>query len=149
MVYVVRLASVLIMFQTVFGTLSSTFIDLERMEHSSLVLNIMSVVKVVFSLFFIIFSFGVIGMLMGHISVYVSASIAESLILLKHYRKLGVPSRDDFKSNLKIILCYGLPLYLPVLIILLSGQYRTIILAFFSSNIEIGNLMLPQNLHQP
>ena len=66
--YVVRLASVLIVFQTVFGTLSSMFIGLERMEHSALVLNIMFIVKVVFSPLFIIFSFGVIGMLMGYIS---------------------------------------------------------------------------------
>jgi O-antigen/teichoic acid export membrane protein len=138
--YLVRVASILILFQSAFGALSSAFIGLERMEHRALVLNIMSIVKVVFSPLLIIVGFGVIGMLMGHISGYASASIVGSLILLKHYRKLGPPSCDSLQSNLKVMLRYGFPLYLSALIGLLSGQYRTIILAFFSSNIEIGNL---------
>lgn len=144
--YLVRLTSILILFQAAFGALSSAFIGLERMEHRALVLNVMSIVKVVSSPLLLIAGFGIIGTLMGHISGYASASFIGSLILLKHYRKLGAPSRDSFQSNLKIMLGYGLPLYLSALIVLLSGQYRTIILAFFSSNIEIGNLNVAMKL---
>ena len=138
--YLVRVSSLLILFQAAFGALSSAFIGLERMEHRALVLNVMSIVKVVSSSLLLIAGFGVIGMLTGHISGYASASIVGSLILLKHYRKLGPPSCDSLQSNLKVMLRYGFPLYLSAFIGLLSGQYRTIILAFFSSNIEIGNL---------
>ncbi len=138
--YLIRLTSILITFQTVFGVLSSAFIGLERMDHRALVLNIMSIVKVISSPLLLIVGFGVIGMLTGHISGYASASLIGSLILLKHYRKLGVPSRDSIQSNLKIMLDYGLPLYLSAIITLISTQYTTIVLALFSSNIELGNL---------
>ncbi len=138
--FLVRISSSLIVIQTIFNTSNSAFIGLERFEHRVLILNVMSIIKVVSSSVLLIVGFGVIGTLMGHISGYASASIVGSLILLKHYRKLGKQSNDGLKSNLKIMLSYGFPLYLSALIMLLSSQYRTIILVFFSSNIEIGNL---------
>lgn len=142
----VRIISIIIITQTIFNTSNAAFIGLEKMEHKALVMTLQSITKVVSSPLLLIGGFGVIGTLTGHISGYTSASLIGSLILLKHYRKLGKPSHNGLRSNLKIMLSYGFPLYLSVFIVLLSGQYRTIILAFFSSNIEIGNLNVATKL---
>ncbi|MGQ9468428.1 MAG: oligosaccharide flippase family protein [Nitrososphaerales archaeon] len=90
--------------------------------------------------------FSVIGALTGHILGYMMAALVGSLILFKYYRKLGKPSGNSFKGNIKVMLGYGFPLYLSALLGLFLSQYQIIILAFFASNVETGNFSIAINL---
>ncbi|MCP8317326.1 MAG: oligosaccharide flippase family protein [archaeon] len=146
MSFLVKTSSFLILFQTVFTALNSSFIGLDRMEGSALIMNAQSIVKTTLSPLLVMLGFSVFGALTGHISGYMVASLAGSLILFKYYRRLGKPSNDSFSSNLKVMLSYGFPLYLSTLLGLFLSQYQTIILAFFTSNFEIGNFSIATNL---
>jgi O-antigen/teichoic acid export membrane protein len=140
--FLIRLASLLVLFQTVFTTLNSVFIGLDKMEGNALTMNIQAIAKTILSPLLVVLGFSVTGALAGHIVSYIIASLAGSLILFKLYRGLGKPSKNSLSNSLKIMTGYGFPLYLSALLTLILGQYKTIILAFFTSNIEIGNFTI-------
>jgi len=144
--FLVRLASALILFEAIFVTLNSAFIGLDRMEGSALIMNAQSIAKTALSPLLVVLGFSVVGALAGHITSYMIASLAGSLIFSKYYKGLGKSSNTSFSSNIKVLLHYGFPLYLSTLIPLVRGQYQTVILAFFTSNVEIGNLHIAINL---
>jgi len=144
--FLIKLASLLIVFQIVFTTLNSAFIGLDKTEGSALIMNAQSIVKTTLGPLLVVLGFGVLGAIAGHVTSYMIAGLAGSLILSRHYRGLGKPSNDSFSNNLKTMLRYGLPLYLSALLALILSQYQTIILAFFVSNVEIGNFTIATNL---
>jgi len=144
--FLLRLASSLILFEAIFTTLNSAFVGLDRMEGSALIMNAQSIAKTTLSPLLVVLGFSVVGALTGHIVSYLVASLAGSLIFYKYYKGLGKSSNTSFLSNIEVMLHYGFPLYLSTLIPIIRGQYQTIILAFFTSNIEIGNLHIATNL---
>jgi len=137
--FLIKLTSLLTLFQTLFTTLNSSFIGLDKMEGNALIMNVQAIVKSALSPMLVILGFSLVGALIGHVTSYMVAGLAGSLILLKHYRSLGKPSSGNFSSSLKVMLSYGFPLYVSTLLGLFLGQYQNIILAFFASNAEIGN----------
>ena len=139
MAFLVRLASPLILFQAILEVSYSAFIGLDAMKSNALVMNLQSTVKTILSPSLIIVGFGVIGALIGHISGYIAADLTGSFLLFKHYRRLGKSSHNGSSDTLKVMLSYGLPLYFSALLFLFLGQYRNIILAYYASDIEIGN----------
>jgi O-antigen/teichoic acid export membrane protein len=144
--FLVKLASSLVLFQTIFTTFNSAFIGLDRTEGSALIMNVQSITKTTFSPILVISGFSVTGALAGHITSYLIGCLAGSLIFSKYYQGLGNPSNNSFASNLKAMLGYGFPLYLSALLILILGRYQTILLAFFASNAEIGNFTIATTL---
>ena len=144
--FLVRVTSSLILFQTIFTTLNAAFIGLDRTEGSAMIMNAQSIAKATLSPLLVVLGFSVVGSLMGNIIGYIVASVVGSLIFFKYYRGLGKPSNNGFSSNLNVMLHYGFPLYLSALIPLIRGQYQTLILAFFTSNVEIGNLRIATNV---
>jgi len=137
--FLVKLSSLLIIFQTVFTISNSSFTGLDKMEYNALTMNVQAIMKTALSPILVFLGFSVVGALAGHITSYMIASLAGSLLLLKYYKTLGKPSNGNPSSSLKVMLSYGFPLYASALLGLFLGQYQTIILAFFASNSEIGN----------
>lgn len=142
----IKLTSLLILFQTIFTTLNSAFIGLDKMDGNALIMNAQVVVKSTISPLLVILGFSVVGALIGHVTSYIVASFVGSLILLKLYRSLGKPSSNTPSTNLKVMMGYGFPLYASTILGLFLGQYQTIILAFFTSNAEIGNFSIATGL---
>ncbi|NIM45454.1 MAG: oligosaccharide flippase family protein, partial [Nitrososphaeria archaeon] len=144
--FLVQITSSLILFQTIFTTLNSAFIGLDRAEGSAMIMNAQSISKATLSPLLVLLGFSVVGALAGNIVGYAVACGVGSMIFLKYYRGLGKPSNNGFSSNFNVMLHYGFPLYLSSLIPLIRGQYQTLILAFFTSNLAIGNLRIATNL---
>jgi O-antigen/teichoic acid export membrane protein len=140
--FYVRFASILILFQTTFVTLNSAFIGLDRMRGNALLMNIQAIVKTALSPLLIVLGFSIIGAISGHVLSYAVAGGVGSLILFKYCKGLANSSNLNFSGNLKTMLSYGLPLYFSGLLMLISGQFQTIILAHFTSNVEIGNFQV-------
>ena len=140
--FFVKLASPLILFQTLYTTLSSSFIGLDMMKDNAVVMNIQAVVKTVLCPLFIVF-FGVAGAVAGHVSSYALAGLLGFLSLFKIYR--NGQSCSGF-SSLKMMLGYGFPLYLSAVLSYIISQYQTLVLAFFASNTEIGNFTAAMTL---
>lgn len=143
--FLIKLTSLLIVFQTVFNAQDAAFIGLDRMEGSAVIRNVQAVAKTALSPLLVVLGFAIAGALTGHIISVVIAGLVGSLILFKLYRGFGRPS-SSFSSSIKVMLSYGLPLYASSLLGLFLGQYQTIILAFFTSNAEIGNFSIAANL---
>jgi len=146
MASLIKLSSVLVIFQTIFTTLNSTFIGLDKTEGNALTMNAQAITKTVFSPLLVVIGFSVAGALGGHIAGYVIASLAGSLLFLKLYRSLGKSLNRSLSNDLKTMVGYGYPLYAATLLGLVLGQYRTIILAFFTTNAEIGNFSIATTL---
>ncbi len=135
----IKFTSLLIIFQTIFNSLGSSFMGLDKMEGTALTSFIQAAVKTALSPLLILLGLGIFGALTGHILGYVVASVLGSLVFIRFYRKLGNSSQDGFTSNSKVILHYGIPLYASGLFGFIISPFQTIILAHFSSNAEIGN----------
>ncbi len=137
--FLVKTSSFLIIFQTILTASDSSFTGLDKMQYHALTLNIQAIMKTTLSPLLVFLGFSVVGALAGHITSYLVASLAGSLLLLNYYKTLEKPSNSNTISNLRVLLSYGFPIYVAALLILLLGQYQNIILAFFASDAEIGN----------
>jgi O-antigen/teichoic acid export membrane protein len=144
--FLVKLASSLVLLQTIFRTLNSAFIGLDKMQGNALTMNLQSIAKTTLSPILVILGFGVIGALAGHITSYLIGCIGGSLLFSKYYKRLGNPVNNSFSNNLKTMVDYGFPIYLSTLLILILSRYQTILLAFFVSNAEIGNFTIATTL---
>jgi O-antigen/teichoic acid export membrane protein len=139
--FYVRTVSLLILFQTLFNVLSAAFIGLDRMKVSALVMTIRAFARSSLSPLLIIVGLGIFGALLGQVVCYVIAvAVGITSLSLMLYK-----SHDDPGSSLDILktmLKYGTPLYLSGLLGLFVLQFQTIILAFFTSNAQIGNFQV-------
>ncbi len=137
----IRLASLAILFQTIFNTAGAIFVGLDRVGYSAIATSIHALVKASFSSLLVYLSLGVVGAITGFVLGYgVAALVSVGLLVLKVYRPL--PSRTsegDSIALLKMMLRYGFPLYLSSLLFGFSSQLQSVILALFSSNTVIGN----------
>ncbi|MEM3550705.1 MAG: oligosaccharide flippase family protein [Candidatus Bathyarchaeia archaeon] len=152
--YYIRVASVLVLFQTLFTLTYNLFIGLDSAEEASLTKAIMSIIKASSVPILIIFGFGVMGVFLSHILGYVASSLLGLFLLFSgHYRKLKLmlkPNRGKENFNLarhlRTMIRYGLPLYISSLLAMLLNQYQLILLASYASNIEIGSFKAATNI---
>lgn len=144
--YFVRIASIIILFQTLFNFLGETFFGLDRMEGNALILNTEAIVKSFLSPVLVILGFGVVGAVLGHVVSYVAAFIIGAVFFIKLYRRLGKPAKNSFFANIKMMVAYGFPLYAANFLNTISSQVQVLVLAFFASNTEIGNFYVAARL---
>ena len=148
--FYVRLASLAILFQAVFGLMYKIFVGLDRMERSALLKAVMSATKSFSAPLLIVLGFGVAGAVLGHVLGYMVAGVVGLLLFfIGPYKTLRSPSGNHdnhFLGDLKLMLSYGFPLYISSLLSIFLSQYKLIILAFCVSNFEIGNFNVATNL---
>lgn len=140
----IRISSLYLVGQAVLNSVSSTFIGLDEVEKSSLLINIQAVVKAVASPALIIVGLGLTGAIMGKgLGVVFAATSGAAMLLLytcsKLERNSGQSENIDFSQGLKMLLCFGAPIYLSKLIGSLKVQFQGIILSLLVSNISMGN----------
>lgn len=135
----IKITSLLVVAQSTFNLNNSAFLGLDRVRSYSTSLIIQSVVKTLLSPLLILAGLGVEGALIGLVGSFFLTSIIGCLLLYNYAAALGKPSEDSFADTLKIMVRYGLPLYLSSVIAMIISQFRTLMLAFFTSDAEIGN----------
>jgi O-antigen/teichoic acid export membrane protein len=141
----VALASVMILFQGLFSLSYNAFVGLDRMGKGAVMLVLRDITRVILSPLLIIMGFGIAGAIGGQVFGWALASLFGVSLLLVARRALqsmssGIELKEGAASDIKMMLRYGLPLYLGSLVSTLLTQYQNIVLAFFTSNTEIGNL---------
>ena len=137
--FLVRIASFVILGQALFAVSNSVFIGLDRMENSAIISIIQALVKSILGPLLIVIGLGVFGVIIGHMTSYAIAGLIGGILVLKLYRGINKSNNKRFFLVLKMMILYGIPLYGSTLLISISGQYSSIILAWFASNTEIGN----------
>jgi O-antigen/teichoic acid export membrane protein len=135
----IQISSLLIFVQSLFNLNNSAFLGLEKIGSYSKSLIVQSVAKLLLSPILVLVGLGVSGALLGHVGSFVLASTLGCLALYRYYSSLGKPTQDSLAENLKMMMRYGIPLYLSTILSVIITQFRTLILAFFVSDAEIGN----------
>jgi O-antigen/teichoic acid export membrane protein len=150
--FYIKLSSSLILFQALFNLLYSMSVGLDSYNIGSATKICMSLVKSFLAPLLVFIGLGVAGAVLGHVLGFAVAAIAGALaIYLGPYKNLRRLLRDcgeyenGFIENLKLMISYGIPLYLSFLILLLVDQYRLILLAHIASDFEIGNFQAAGN----
>lgn len=136
--FYVKVVSFLILFQTVFNLVNSALIGLDRMKNSAFIMIVRAFTKILLSTVLIILGFGILGALLSHILCYIIA-VAVGIASLSLMFSRNHSDYRSYSEILKTMLKYGAPLYTSGLLGLFILQYQTIIIAFFASNIEVGN----------
>jgi O-antigen/teichoic acid export membrane protein len=144
----IRLASLYLIGQSIYMAINSTFIGLDRMEKSGLLMNLQAIVNVASSVLLILLGFSTSGAILGiGVSVIFASSIGLIIIFARINPELTTGNGDniDFIPGLKMMISYGMPLYVSTLMTSLLAPYQTLILTLFASNYEIGNYKTAMN----
>lgn len=144
--FYIRITSIAVLFQVVFTTVQSAFIGLDKTEYSALTTNVQAVAKTLISITLVLLGFGVAGAIIGHVVGYAVAAAAGMVLLFLLIREAHDSSPDDrLTQDLKTLIHYGTPLYLSVLLAGFIPLYNSAILAFFTTDADIGNYKASTN----
>jgi O-antigen/teichoic acid export membrane protein len=168
-----RLASPMIVFQAIFDATNNSFIGQDLMQYAASVQITQAILKGSLGPLLVLTGLGIGGALLGYVLSLTVAGLAGALMLLaKRTRvmvKVVIPTDAMFmpghcrRSNrapylgqdegsrlkgLRALLSYGLPLYVAAILTIFLSQYQNIVLAHFSSDIEIGNFSATGNFAQ-
>lgn len=146
----IRIASILIVFQTIVTTVNSTFIGLDKTEYNAITTFVQAAAKAVIAPILVVLGLGIAGALIGYVSSYLIATLLGiGVFIFGIYRPLNHSDDDPkgFSQNLRTLVVYGLPLYASVLIAGFALQYRNILMALFTSDYEIGNFQAAMNFN--
>lgn len=146
----IRIASLYLIGEALLNSVNSIFIGLDKTEICSFLKFIQAVIKAVVSLLLIILGLGVAGATLGAgLGLAFAAATGVTVLLL---RTCSILERNscrsenvNFSRGLKTLISYGMPLYFCVLIYTVLVQYRALLLAFFTSNSDVGNYAVVMN----
>ena len=138
--FYIQIASVSVLFQVIFTTATSAFVGLDKTEYQAITANTQAIAKAVASITLILAGFSIVGAVTGYTIGYIAPTfIALPLLYLLLRRNRTSSNGDSFKTNLKTLFEYGSPLYISVLIVGFFPIFKNVILAFFTTDTDIGN----------
>lgn len=139
----IRIAAISVLFQAIFTTITSAFVGLDKTEYNALASNLQAFAKAIISLTLVLLGFGIAGAITGYVASYALAVIPSLAILAVIARDNKSndpkPENDRMVGELKTILIYGIPLYISALLSGFIPIYQNVILAFFTTDVDIGN----------
>jgi len=140
--FYVKAASFLVLFQTLFNTLSFAFMGLDVMKNNAVMMLLRAIAKFLLSIFLLFLGFSVLGALLGHVLCYLVATGAGLTLLTYKLRKNHDEPTATSWSIFKLMLKYGVPLYISSIMGLFLYQYQTILIAYLTSKTAIGNFQV-------
>lgn len=149
----IRILAILPIFQLIQMVISNFYIGLGKSSFSGGINLVSSIVKASTMITLIIIGMGVLGAVTGHIMGYVAGGLIGLAYTILYYTRKNNSINDplntelpSIKESIKMMIAYGIPIYLSGIIVSLGGQYINAILAWFTSNVEIGGFVAARNL---
>jgi stage V sporulation protein B len=143
-----RLTSILILFQPVLDAVSSSFNSLDLMQYTSGIQVLYSILKGALGPALVLVGFGIAGAIGGYvIGVAAAAIVGATILFTRHARPSFSEKVGSEPVRLAALVGYGLPLYLATLITAFLTQYQNIVMARFATNVEIGNFNAAWNFN--
>ena len=145
--FYVRIAALSVLFQAIFTTITSAFVGLDKSEYNALASNIQASAKAIISLSLVLLGFSIAGAVIGYVISYAVAAILSLAILIFATRE-NKKIRDEgerVRRDLKVIFNYGIPLYLSILLTGFIPVYQNVVLAFFTTDVDVGNYKAAMN----
>lgn len=146
--YYVQIASISILFQVIYTVATSAFVGLDKTEFNAIATNVNAIAKSIISITLVLLGFGVTGAIIGFVGGHIIATLACCLLLfiiLNSFRHNNIQTQQSDTKDLKNLMVYSAPLYLSVLLMGIIPIYQNVILAFFTTNSEIGNYKAATN----
>jgi len=141
--FLVAAASIVIIFQGLWYLSYNGLVGLDSMERSATITVLRDLVKTALCPLLIVAGFGIFGAMGGQIAAWMLSAFLGVYFLLQNRLSLGQDREKltikAFKEDIRTMTGFGIPLYLGTLLGTVFVQYQTIVLAFFTSNAEIGN----------
>lgn len=138
--FFIQLALTSIIFQVIYGTTTSAFVGLDRLEYYALATNIQAISKTILQMVLVLLGFSIAGALVGYVGGFVIASILASFMLFFRLLKpTGNAGEERLGETVKLLAHYGMPLYVSILFAGFLPIYQQVILAFFASDVDLGN----------
>jgi len=147
--FYIQLASLSVVFQVIFNNANSVFVGLDKSEYNALNSTVRAVLTTILQVILVVFSFSVTGALIGYIGGFVVSAVVSSVLLsykvLKSKNNVLRTVNESGRNVLVLLMRYGLPVYVSVVLIGFFPLYQQLVLAFFSSNDAIGNFRAAYN----
>ncbi len=147
LIFSLKLASMLIIFNSIYDVAVYSLIGLDKMQYSALLQILYSIFRSILCPVLILLGLSFVGAVLGNVLSVIVVGLIGIFILMKQIRLLSVSSMIDRASfkRIRVMLKYSLPLYLGDILTVFHLQYQTIILAYFTTNQEIGNFTIAMN----
>lgn len=146
--YLLKAASLLILFQTINTLCSNLFVGLGKASLAGALATLQAIAKV--SIMILLLGFGIWSAVFGHVFGYIIAAVIGSIItmIITRSKSRGIVNDVHLlrRKLLKNLIVYGLPLYGSTILAVIVSQYNNIVLANFSSNAEIGSYTAAINI---
>jgi O-antigen/teichoic acid export membrane protein len=148
--FLVIVASFTIVFSCLFNITYNALVGCDRMGRSAVMLVLRDATRLVFSPLLIVVGFGVAGAIAGQVVGWVAGCALGLTVLLLNRsdpqgKKHDTDEQHGITRSVSAMMSYGTPLYASSLLAQIVTQYQTIVLAFFTSNAEIGSFRAAVN----
>jgi O-antigen/teichoic acid export membrane protein len=140
--FYIRLTSFSILFQVILATLTSAFVGLDKSEYNALATDVQAFAKAIISIPLVLLGLGVAGAIVGYVASYAVAAATGILIFLLMFRARKMQNTGNthnLPNDLKDLIHYGTPIYLSVLLAGFIPFYQNLMLASFTTDVDIGN----------
>jgi len=140
--HLVRLSLLLLFFNSLVSAANAILVGFNDMQGSAKLSILLQSSKAATSVLLVVLGFGVLGALAGQIAGFaIAATAGIAMVFLKHYRGLRVARATTYSAFelIRMILGYGVPLYVAGAIGGLLASFQTVVLAWFTTNDVIGN----------
>ena len=146
--FLISIASIAIISESVLTAAQSNFTGFERMELTSFTLICESIIKSIAGPLLVLVGYGALGAVLGYtLSFLISGIIGIILLyflLFKNLKKSSSHLTDKIKI-LKKMLHYGVPLSLSAIMGSFLYQFYAFLMAFYCNDVMIGNYQIAVN----
>jgi O-antigen/teichoic acid export membrane protein len=144
----IQIASISILTSALVSTATAAFTGVEKMHVNSIMIVSQSILKTTLIITLVLLGLGTTGAITGFTVATLLSGLIGILFMSTIYKKLPKPTEGNLEiwQNIKIMLKYGLPLSIGVIIAgFLLQYYNFLLYAYVSDNALIGNLAMAQN----
>jgi len=145
----IQTISAMIILQVLYNVVISIFIGLDRTEYNTLATTTQAVTKAIVSPALVILGLSITGALTGNILSFLIAGLLGTYLfafkICTPLKSLKEEEGGSFKEDLKMLISYGFPLSIATWISGFTLIYQNILLALFTSNLEVGNFKAAMN----
>jgi O-antigen/teichoic acid export membrane protein len=137
----IQVASFNLIAQTFVNTTKSIFIGFERMEFVSLVVVVQSLLKSILAPLLVYFGMGALGAVLGNTSAHIISGLIGITIFVAVFlrKRTNQESQISHRAAMRVLLTYGFPLYLSILISGAISQVYNFLMAVNIDAFYIGN----------
>ncbi|MBX5327648.1 MAG: oligosaccharide flippase family protein [Candidatus Bathyarchaeia archaeon] len=143
----IRIASFSILFQVVYTTVTSAYVGLDRTEYSAFTTNIQAISKAIIAIALVLAGFSIFGAVISYVAGYLIGGSIGLVLLLNIMKKHTAKDNDNIglAGSLKILISYGMPLYIATLLVGFIPPYQNFVLGIFTTDAAIGNYKAAAN----